>query len=117
MANVKPSIIKDSARIRTLLKERFAELKLTAKQVVVDAADRNMVFTNASLSKYLKHGNVASSLSEENIIWLCIRYGIPINLYVGKAIMKDKGVQFIVPPYNEQECLNNLQKLFNVKEK
>ena len=117
MSNVKPSIIKDSARIRTLLKERFTELKLTAKHLVVDATERGMVFTNASLSKYLKHGNVASSLSEENIIWLCIRYGIPINLYVGKAVMKNKGVQFIVPPYNEHECLNNLQKLFNGKAK
>jgi len=116
MAN-KRSIIKDSTKIRKCLKDRFVELKLTAKQVVDDAKDKDMVFTNASLSKYMKHGNVNSALSEENIIWLCVRYGIPINVLIGKPVVSGKKIEFIVPSYNEQECINNLKRIFNGNDK
>ena len=112
MANVKKSIIKDSVRIRKLLKERFVELELSAKGVIEDAKEKSMVFTSASLSKYLKHGNIPCSLSEENIIWLCFRWGIPINLYIGKAVLQDSKLRFVVPEYNEENCLLNLKKLF-----
>jgi hypothetical protein len=112
MAN-KRSIIKDSTKIRTALQLRFKELNVTAKSVVEDAKSKNMIFTNASLSKYLNHGNIHSSLSEENIIWLCLRYGIPINLYIGKPTMKNNKVEFLIPLYNEQECITNLNKIFN----
>ncbi len=113
MANIKRSIIKDSNRIRTLLKDRLAELDIKPSQVIEDAKERKMPFTAASLSKYLNHGNIASTLSEENIVWLCLRYGIPINLFIGKPVMKDNKINFIVPKYNEEECLNNLKKVFN----
>ncbi len=112
MTSIKKSIIKDSIRIRTAIAARITELKLTAKQVVVDADERGMAFTSASLSKYLNHGNVASTLSEENIVWLCLRYGIPINLFVGKAVMDKNKINFVIPSYNEKECLTNLEKVF-----
>ena len=113
MSSIKKSIIKDSVRIRKVMGARILELNLTLRQVVEDAAEKEMAFTSASLSKYLNHGNVASTLSEENIVWICLRYGIPINLFVGKPIMKDSKISFIIPEYNEEECLNNLKKVFN----
>ena len=113
MANIKKSIIKDSARIRKLIQERFHSLDLSSTQVVDDAAERGMAFTKASLSKYLNHGNIASTLSEENIILICTRWGITINLYIGNAVMEKDKIKFVLPKYNEEECLNNLKKVFN----
>jgi len=113
MTTIKPSIIKDSIRIRTLLKERFKSLNILAKDVIKDAEEKGMVFTGASLSKYMNHGNIHSSLSEENIIWLCFRYGIPVNLFIGKPVLEDKKLTFVLPDYDEKECLNNLTKYFN----
>ena len=116
MTSIKRSLIKDSNRIRTLLSNRFDELETTKAKVTKDARARGMRFTVQSLSKYLNHGNIASTLSEENIIWLCIRYGIDINLFVGTPKLEDKKLTLKVPAYNEEACINKLKK-FGYEEK
>lgn len=118
MSKGKKSIVKDSERIKELLKLRFEELGLSNTKIVEDANERGMQFTNAMLSRYMKKGNVAGGLTEENIIWLCFRYGIEIKLVVGSLrVNKENKIEIVVPPYNEEKCLSIINKLFNVKEK
>lgn len=108
----KKSIIKDSERIRKILKERFDDLALTARSIVEDANEKGLKINESSISRYLNHGNTKSSISEEAIIWLCFRWGIQITLLVGKPVLKDKRLLLEVPKYNETECLTKLKKLF-----
>ncbi len=106
------SIIKDSERIRAQLIKRWDELKMTRNTVHLDATLKGATFTMASLSKYVNHGNVKNSLSEEAIIWLCTRYGISIKLLVGKPTLKGTTLTMVEEPYNEQKCLENLKLIF-----
>lgn len=106
------SIIKDSERIRAQLIKRWDELKLTRNNVHLDATLKGATFTMASLSKYVNHGNIKNSLSEEAIIWLCTRYGISIKLLVGKPTLNGTKLTMVEEPYNEQKCLENLKLIF-----
>lgn len=115
MSKGKNSIVKDSVRIRELLRNRFEELELSNTKIVEDANDKGMVFTNAMLSRYMKKGNVPGSLTEENIIWLCYRYGIEIKLLVGSPKIVENRISLVIPPYNEEKCLEIINKLFNGK--
>jgi hypothetical protein len=111
MAKLSKSLVKNSSKIRITLKDRFSELELTLSDIVKDARSKGLNFTISSLSKFLKHGNMKSTLAEEYIVWLCIRYGIQLTLLVGKPALKDKKLTLSIPPYNEEECLSNLIKL------
>lgn len=112
----KNSIIKDSSILRKALKQRLIEeLKMDLAEIVDDAKDKGASFTKSSLSKHLNHGNIPGSLSEENIVWLSIRWGIPIQLQVGKLVFVNKGkrgVRNVIPPYNEEKSLEMLNQIF-----
>lgn len=109
---IKPSIIKESVKIRTSLQNRFDELNLRHKEIIADASDHNMRFTISNFCRYMKYGNTKSTLTEEAIVWLCIRYGIEIKLHVGKAEFSDGKVTFTVEPYDKDKCLKNIKKYF-----
>jgi len=108
------SIIKDSDTIRRSLLKRWEELQKVPNDILLDARNRGMKFTFANLSKYMNHGNVKNSLTEESIVWLCIRYGIPIKLLVGKPTLDPTGKKLVMveEPYNEKKCLENLNQIF-----
>ena len=93
-------IFKESVTIRTLLLRRLKELRLKSKEVVADANSYGIIFNEAALSRYLKNGNVKGTLSQYNIIWLCMRYGIEVEL-TSK-----------LTPYNEKKCLNKIKKYY-----
>ncbi len=89
MSKTKPNflrkcIVKDSNEIRNLLKTRFDKLDLTSRAIVKDAKENKIHLPAASLSRYLKLGNVKGTLSQENIIWLCNRYCIDLKLIAKK---------------------------------
>lgn len=111
--STKRSIVKDSKVIHKFLLQRIEELKLKPADIIKDASVRNMKIESASLSKYLKHGNVKGGLSEEAIIWLCIRYGVPIALMVGSPkIEGGKITGTNLPAYNEEVALATLKIIF-----
>lgn len=107
------SLVKDSSNIRNTLLKRWEELKLTPGQILLDARLKGMKFNFAQLSKYMNHGNVQNSLTEESIIWLCIRYGISIKLLVGRPTLDGTKLKMVIEPYNEKQCLDNLKLHFN----
>lgn len=108
------SVIKDSLTIRRMLMKRWEELHKLPNDVLLDATNKGMKFTFAQLSKYMNHGNVKNSLTEESIVWLCIRYGISIKLLVGKPTLDvtNKKLVMVEEPYDEKKCLQNLNLIF-----
>lgn len=110
--NTKKSIVKKSESIRTFLQQRMAELNLKPADIVKDAIERDVKIDNASFSRYMKHGDVKGSLSEEAIVWLCCRWGIKIQLIVGSLVITDGKLKVTLPPYNEQKALEKLNTVF-----
>lgn len=109
---VKSSIIKDSKQIHSFLLQRMSELKLKAADIVKDAEERGFKVDSSSLSRYLKSGNVKGSLSEEAIIWLCIRYGIDLMLLAGTPKIVEGKLRIELPKYNEAVALAKLKVIF-----
>lgn len=111
MSDQRKSIVKDSTKIHSFLLQRIEELKLKPAAIIKDAAGLGMKIENASLSKYMKNGNCKGGLSEETIVWLCIRYGIDLKLIVGSIKLEGK-MEAILPAYDEAKAITKLKTLF-----
>ena len=98
---VKRCIVKESKDIRSLLEKRFKELSLTGREIVADANKRGQNIGTPALCRYRKSGNIKGTLSQEDIIWLCYRYGIGFNF-----------VSVYIEPYIEKDCLKRLKTEF-----
>ena len=99
-------IVKSSAIIKKKLTERFAELEnLSYGDVSRDAKKRGMKIAVSSLSRYFgKKPHVRSGLSQENILWLCIRYCINVQLKIK------------VKSFDQETADTNLAKYFPNKD-
>lgn len=106
------SIVKDSKTIYKFLIQRVKELGLRPTDIIKDAEALGVKIESASLSKYLKHGNIKGALSEELIIWLSIRYGIDVYLMVGTPKIEDGKLKIDLPEYNEKKALAKLKVIF-----
>lgn len=113
------SIVKESSRLREELHKRLKELYPSHKgllfkniDVVKDAAERGFKIDAGTLSRYISGNTKNSSLSEEQLIWLCIRYGITIRLVFGEPNITANGVELVIPPYNENKSLEKLRQIF-----
>lgn len=100
-------IIKTSTKIRESLYARFAELALSYSDIIDDALEKGRKIDKASLSRYLapveknlKGVQVDGGLSQENILWLAIRYGIKISL------------QVVPEPYEKEIAIERVKKIF-----
>ena len=72
--------------LRIALIKRFETKKMTPSMVVTDAKKSHIKIDLPRLSRYINgNGNGNGGLSEEIIIWLCIRHGIEFKM---KVIMK-----------------------------
>ena len=114
------SIVKDSSKIKQALLKRLQEVYPSDKgqgyvgaKVIQDASERNFKITAGCLSRYFANKTNKSILSEEQIIWLCVRYGLPIQLIVGKIVMDNNKIGIEIPRYNESESLKLLKQIFN----
>lgn len=112
----KKSIIKDSSNIRAVLKKRLAELGLSNVQVAIEAERFGQKNVNSeTLSRYFK-GNSLNSLTEESIVYLVYRYGIPIKLVIGHPVKVENGeVKCTLPKYDENQCIKNLREICGIE--
>lgn len=114
------SIVKDSVKIKQALLKRLCEIYPSEKgqgyvgsKVIQDAKERNFTITAGCLSRYFASKTTKSILSEEQIIWLCVRYGLPVQLIVGKVVVNEGKIGIEVPKYNESNSLKMLKQIFN----
>jgi len=78
-------ILKESLQVRTLLNKRFDALKLSSRAITNDARDNGRGFTEQSLSRYRKHGNVKGAIQTDDVMWLCDKYSIKLKLTAKKG--------------------------------
>lgn len=93
------SIIKESKGIKLALKQRIKELNLKPSAIVDDAQSRGLPLSKSTLSNFLNDKDKGTP-SDEIIVWLCIRYGIKININISKI------------PYIEKEALKVLKQVY-----
>ncbi len=97
-------------KLREEVLERMNKLDFTASFLCTDAAERGMVIKPDRFSKYVK--GKKGGLTDEQLLWVATRLGIYVNIHLGKPkIVKDK-IEWIISPYQEQECLNRLKIIF-----
>lgn len=113
------SIVKDSIVLKEAIHNRLKELYpsnaisgFKQSAVIKDAEERGFVISSSSLSRYIKGESQNSSLSESQILWLGIRYGIPIRLVVGNPLIIDGKIDYTIPPLNEVSALKLLKLIF-----
>jgi len=105
MAKIKPykvkrCILKDNLEIRQMLRDRFKELELSFIDISNDACSLGQNIPISMLSRYMKRGNTKGTLSQEDIMWLCYRYGISFS------------IKPEILPYNAKKCIESLKMYF-----
>lgn len=101
------SIVKSSSKAKELLLLRLKELYpsnighgFKNSSVIKDAEERKFTIAPEQLSRFFSDKKQKSTLSENQIIWLCIRYGIDLRLQVTSL------------KFDEAEALKKLKLIF-----
>ena len=115
-------VIKSNNLLKKRLLSRFNELSLINKEIVKDAEEKDYKIPESSLSRYLtKPYGTTGSLSQEQILWLCMRYCIPVRLVIRPYKVLEDPMKRGVPPgtlvpfhegYNEKKAIDDLVKHF-----
>lgn len=101
--------------IHEQLHKRWKELGLKPAAIMRDAQERGMNIDGPRLSVYkkmLQTGKTNGGLTFEQLTWLCIRYGIYININIGQPIIENGKLEWKVLPYDELKALRHLSKAF-----
>lgn len=113
------SVIKDNKEIKEALLNRLKHLYpsnigfgFKNSMVVKDAQERGVKIAAESISRYFSPKQQKNTLSEEQLIWLCFRYGITIRVNVGEPVVRDGKLYFEVPRFDEAKALHNLKLIY-----
>lgn len=112
----KRSIIKQSGNIKKKLSERFLELGLKYEDICIIANEFDITgIRPETISRYI-NGKSRGSLTEDAIIFLCVRFGIPISLNVGRPTINKEGkIENVIPTYNEAQAIALAEKFWKRK--
>lgn len=107
------TILKASKTVHKVLVKRLEETGKTQAEICEEANELKCKITVSQLCNYIKnHGEKKYSLTETQLIWLCTRYGIELNLHVGKPHLIGDEIAYKVGEYNEGACLEKIKKIF-----
>jgi hypothetical protein len=111
------SIIKESTRLKEELLKRLIELYPKGKrfnnaEVIKDAEERSFKLASGAMSRYFSDKPQKNTLSDEQILWLALRYGIPVQLAIGVPVVNGDKVDFIAPRFDELKSLKMLKQVF-----
>lgn len=106
------TLLKRSKLLKKQLLKRINELNLTWTDIAVDAQARGMKISVSTLSKYF-NDSIATNLSDDGILWVSLRYGIDVSVFIGQPVAdRDYTIGYHIPPYNEKKCLKAIKKAF-----
>lgn len=118
---IQADIVKESKKIKRALMKRFNELELTGRAISEDALMYGMSIDQGALSRYQKKPlPVKGGLSHKQIIWLCMRYCVPVRFdvqgYRKLANYKELGLPAgtLVPvkvEYSDELAERNLERI------
>jgi len=113
-------------KIHEELIKRWDKLGLTGAAIARDAQERGMDINDSRISSYrnvfkvqkVKKGSKKpikpkrTTLTATQLTWLCIRWGIMIDIQVGSPVIEDGKLKFKIPPYDELKSLQALRRIF-----
>ncbi len=110
------NIVKDSKKIHRELIKRWKDLELNNNDIIKDASELGMAITKSNMSNYRNH---MTSLTEDQLVFLCLSYCVVIKLQVGEPVIKggkaqcdkDGNVIYEVTKYDRKKALEMLKKL------
>ncbi len=112
----KYSVIKSNEKLRKAIIDRIESLGLNQRDVMRDAAEKGYKLPIDMLNRYLTKGDTRGTLREEQIVWLATRYGVYLQLKIGKPVITPPNkLSYEVGEYNEEEALRILNQLFPKK--
>lgn len=94
------SLVRSSSNIYKALTERFSELNVSQSQIIKDAKELGFSMHLPQLNRYINKDVEAYGLTEKQILFLCLRYGVDIKM----------GVK--TNEYNEIECIKKVKTIF-----
>jgi hypothetical protein len=97
-------------KLRTLLQKRWKELGFRPSDIIRDANERGLKLHAAQMSRYIK--GEKGGPSDNDIMWLAYRWGIPVRMNIGEPVITEGKITYEIRPYNEQECLESIKKVF-----
>lgn len=104
-------VIKSSSKIKQSLLDRWKEQDVSLMFVCQDARERGMKgICIEKISRWKKDPESKGALNQIQVIFLCERWGIELQLTVGSPNKKD--VTYKVGRFNEKKALLRLSKLF-----
>lgn len=77
MTKIANSIVKDSKELRATITLVMAQKKLTGRKIC-----SRLRLEQASFSRYINHGNVEYSMSEQNVLRVCKHLKIDVKLII-----------------------------------
>lgn len=93
-------LIRGNTQIRETLRKRFHELNVSYSKVAKDAKALGVSGINrSSVCKYFR-SETKGTITHEQIIWLCVRYGIEVKVKVASL------------SYKEEDCLKKISLIF-----
>ena len=98
--DMKFDLVRNNNGVRQALIVRWAELQKTQSDVVKDALLNGITCDLPRLNRYVKG---MTTLTQEQVLWLCFRYGIAVQLV------------FTVHPYDEGVCTAKANAIFPKK--
>ncbi len=109
-------------KIKALLFNRWKELGLRVADVIQDANERGQKIHASSMSKYRSSAK-KETISQEQLLWLCTRWGVFVSFNIGEPLITGKDgkeitgakAKYEVKPYSEKRCLALLEKIYGKK--
>jgi len=103
-------LIKESKGIHKCLLKRWEELELKDSHIIKDAEERGMKLTKSNMSNYRQSTGVPHGMTQKQVLWLAIRYGINVMITIGQPVVKNGDIVYEIDKYNELNCIKNLNK-------
>jgi len=99
-----------NTKLRKEILKRWKELEKRPSDIIRDANERGRKLHAAQMSRYIK--GEKGGPCEEDLLWLAWRWGVRVQMTLGKAVIRDGKIVYEIPPYDEQECLQSIKKIF-----
>lgn len=100
----------DHEILRSHILKRIEELGWRDSDLLRDADERGMKIDPSRWSKYRK--NQSGQITDETLFWIATRLGIDINIRIGKPVVKEGQIDWVVAPYDELQILKRLKQLY-----
>jgi len=100
----------ESSKLKKIIFDRLDEAQMRPTDLIKDAEERGMKINASSFSKYKK--GEKGGLTDEQILWICCRLDITINLNFGNATIDNNQIKWVIPKFDELKAIKNINKIF-----